>query len=276
MSASPGRPVLYCLLPSELAPQLHDLLRRYFRDDPFVEVVVERRDGERRAGHDRRADPTVADAQRLERRRVRDLAGRRAGERRATVVDVAGLELPRKARDHAEQIVFFERLEPSAQALEDIDTARLVARVQAGSNAEFATLYTRYFDRVYGYLRVALRDQDEAEDAAQQVFLKVFERVHSYRRQRQPFRAWLFVIVRNQPLDVLRLRARVDVREPDELARVRDSWSICPTRSSPRSSSARRNTCAASSRAGCDFSGPGFWPWVANRAAAGGRSRAVV
>jgi hypothetical protein len=191
-------------------------------------------------------------------------------------VDVAGRELPRKARDHAEQIVFFERLEPSTQALEDIDTARLVARVQAGSHAEFATLYARYFDRVYGYLRVALRDQDEAEDAAQQVFLKVFERVHSYRRQRQPFRAWLFVIVRNQAPDVLRLRARVDVREPDELARVRDSWSICPTRRSPRSSSARRKTCAASSRAGCDFSGPGFWPWVANRAAAGGRSRAVV
>jgi hypothetical protein len=40
--------VIYCVVPSELAPELYDKLVAYYADDPNVEVIVDRRKGERR------------------------------------------------------------------------------------------------------------------------------------------------------------------------------------------------------------------------------------
>lgn len=212
-----ARRVVYCVVPRELAGRLHDLLRRHFRDRPEIEVIVERRGAERRREPDRRrrGDPPAPDE---ERRRVRGATGRRVGERRAPLVALdSPPRLPRRAARFAERIRFFERLEPASDHAEDLDTARLVTRFQLGDRDVFAMLYERYFDRVYANLRGALRDSHEAEDATQQVFMKVFESLPDYERRRQPFRAWLFTIVRNQAVDELRRRGRVDVMEPDEL-----------------------------------------------------------
>jgi RNA polymerase sigma-70 factor (ECF subfamily) len=101
---------------------------------------------------------------------------------------------------------------------EDADTAELVARIQAGEQALFADLYERYFDRVYGYLRVALRDAHEAEDAAQQVFMNVMRAIDDY-VPRRPFRAWLFTIARNLALNRHRDLGRRDVLDPEAVDR---------------------------------------------------------
>src|SRR5207248_3130499 len=42
------RRTVYCVIPRELAVELHDELREHWRDDPGVFVVVERRGAERR------------------------------------------------------------------------------------------------------------------------------------------------------------------------------------------------------------------------------------
>lgn len=118
---------------------------------------------------------------------------------------------------------FVERLEPTGEQAEDADTARLVHRFQAGEADVFAALYMRYFDRVYAYLRAMLNDPHEAEDAAQQIFASLLCSLSSYERRAQPFRAWLFVIVRNHALNVLRGRARVEVEDPLELSGRRES-----------------------------------------------------
>jgi RNA polymerase sigma-70 factor (ECF subfamily) len=103
------------------------------------------------------------------------------------------------------------------EAREDVDTARVVTRVQAGDHGAFAALYERYFDRVYGYLLVVLGDQREAEDAAQHVFLKALEAMPSYRHRGKPFRAWLFRIARNHAIDQMRRLERVRPTDPSEL-----------------------------------------------------------
>jgi RNA polymerase sigma-70 factor (ECF subfamily) len=106
---------------------------------------------------------------------------------------------------------------------EDEDTARLVVAFQAGDKETFAGLYSRYFDRVYGYMRVALADRHEAEDATQQAFTQVFEKLSAYRaRPGKPFRAWLFTVVRNTALMILRKQGKLDVIDPAELDRYRD------------------------------------------------------
>jgi RNA polymerase sigma-70 factor (ECF subfamily) len=109
-----------------------------------------------------------------------------------------------------------------ALRLEDADTAQLVERIKAGEQDLFTTVYARYFDRVYGYLRVMLRDSHEAEDLTQQVFVQVFEAIGGYQRRRQPFRAWLFAIVRNRAIDYLRKSKRLDVTDPADIDRRRD------------------------------------------------------
>ena len=40
--------MIYCVVPQELADELHDKLVAYYADDPNVEVIVDRRKGERR------------------------------------------------------------------------------------------------------------------------------------------------------------------------------------------------------------------------------------
>jgi RNA polymerase sigma-70 factor (ECF subfamily) len=218
-AASP-RSIVYCVIPSALAPKVHEPLRRHFRDDAGVEVVVERRSAERRTGADRRSGESATPE--ADRRRIRNPSGRRVADRRAAAIGVPVPELPRRLRSYADRLVFVERVAPASEQLEDADTSRLVTRIQAGDREAFGELYLRYFDRVYAYLRIALRNPHDAEDAAQHVFMKVFEALPRYERRRQPFRAWLFRIVRNSALDTLERQGRVDLVEPTELDRQRD------------------------------------------------------
>jgi RNA polymerase sigma-70 factor (ECF subfamily) len=114
-------------------------------------------------------------------------------------------------------------IDPDDERTEDEDTTRLVTAFQAGDTESFAGLYSRYFDRVYGYLRVAFKDRHEAEDGTQQVFTQVFEALPRYQQRRQPFRAWLFVIVRNYAISYLTKQGRIDVVDPAELDRRREA-----------------------------------------------------
>ena len=40
--------MIYCVVPQELADELHEKLVAYYAEDPNVEVIVDRRKGERR------------------------------------------------------------------------------------------------------------------------------------------------------------------------------------------------------------------------------------
>ena len=40
--------MIYCVVPQELADELYDKLVAYYAEDPNVEVIVDRRKGERR------------------------------------------------------------------------------------------------------------------------------------------------------------------------------------------------------------------------------------
>ena len=207
------RTVTYCVVSRDLAPRLHAPLRRHFQDDPSIEVIVESRTRERRRTGDRRATESARAAD-AERRLIRARDGRRVDDRRAIAVPVGPPPLPRRARGEAARLEFFERLEPSTQESEDVDTDRVVTRFQAGDPDAFGVLYSRYFDRVYGYLNIATRDSHSAEDLTQQVFAKVFTALERYELRGNPFRAWLFTIVRRLAIGQLRREDRLEVMDP--------------------------------------------------------------
>src|SRR5205085_981893 len=98
-----------------------------------------------------------------------------------------------------------------------LDTARLVIRFQAGERDVFAELYLRYFDRVYGYMRVLLRAPDAAEEATQEVFAKALAGLPRYERRESPFSAWLFTVVRNHALTEIERQRRSEPVDPADL-----------------------------------------------------------
>jgi len=213
-----SRAVVYCLVPSGLGPVLHQRLRRHFDGCDSVEVIVEGRAVERRVTERRCHAVAVA----VERRRIRGRGGRRVGERRAPLAVVGAPKLPRAARGHESELRFVERIEAPALEVEDLDSARLVVRFQSGEDV-FSALYMRYFDRVYSYLKLLLKDAHEAEDATQHVFIQILNALPSFEhRPGQPFRAWMFVVVRHHALREIQKLSRVDVLAPAEIDRRRE------------------------------------------------------
>lgn len=95
---------------------------------------------------------------------------------------------------------------------DDARDADVVRRFQRGEVVAFVELYERHFSRIYGYLRVLLRDHHEAEDAAQQAFTKAYQALGGFElRSGKPFRCWLFKIARNEALNHMRKQGRIHV-----------------------------------------------------------------
>jgi RNA polymerase sigma-70 factor (ECF subfamily) len=85
--------------------------------------------------------------------------------------------------------------------------AVLMLRVKRGDRAAFAGLVEKYQQPVLNFIHRTLRDETEAEDLAQNVFLQVYKSRSRYRRTAK-FSTWLFTIARNLCLNEIRRRSR--------------------------------------------------------------------
>jgi RNA polymerase sigma-70 factor (ECF subfamily) len=85
--------------------------------------------------------------------------------------------------------------------------AALMLRVKRGDRAAFAELVDKYKQPLLNFIYRTLRDEIEAEDLAQTVFLQAYKSRGRYRRTAK-FSTWLFTIARNLCLNELRRRAR--------------------------------------------------------------------
>jgi len=200
--------VRYVIIPSDLAHDLHEPLRRHYGEDSSIHVIVERRDP---------ADPPAGKPHRRANDRGPDLPARRV-----TVSTPPPGALPPEALPHANRLRFLRAIDPAAPEVADRESLRLVARFQHGDQDAFDTLYRRHYESVYGYLRMSLRNAHHAEDVAQQVFLRALQALPRYRFQAGvPFWSWLREIARNEARRALRSRGvTVEPRDPTELDRA--------------------------------------------------------
>ncbi len=76
----------------------------------------------------------------------------------------------------------------------------IVRRAQAGDHDAFRMLVERYQGRAYGLALRVLRDEEQAKDAVQDAFLKVYRSLDRF-EGRAGFYTWLYRIVMNQCLD---------------------------------------------------------------------------
>lgn len=109
----------------------------------------------------------------------------------------------------------------SAQmALRDPDI-RLMLRVRDDDEAAFSELVERFQHRLVAVMHHLVGHADEAEDLAQEVFLRVY-RIRKKYRPKAKFSTWLFTIANNLALNALRDRQRrpvipLEVRESGPL-----------------------------------------------------------
>ncbi len=108
--------------------------------------------------------------------------------------------------------------ETSAQfALRDPDV-RLMLRVRNDEHGAFEELVDRFQHRLINILAHLCCQADEAEDLAQEVFLRVYRSRSEYHPQAK-FSTWLFTIANNVALNALRRR----IRKPSIQLTVTDS-----------------------------------------------------
>lgn len=93
-------------------------------------------------------------------------------------------------------------LHESPEAAREIRLA--IARTKEGDRDALRLLYVRYSDNVYGYICSIVRDEQEAEDLTQHVFLKLITVIVQYKDRGVPFSGWLLRLARNVALDHLR------------------------------------------------------------------------
>ena len=92
------------------------------------------------------------------------------------------------------------------------DEAALIQRVRDGENDLFYDLIRPYERRVYSATLAILRNQADAEDAAQEAMLKAFRHIRQFRAEAR-FSTWLIQIAVNEAR-MRRRKEHADLMEP--------------------------------------------------------------
>jgi RNA polymerase sigma-70 factor, ECF subfamily len=91
--------------------------------------------------------------------------------------------------------------------------ARAITAAKAGDSDAMRYLYVRYADNVYGYARGILRNEHDAEDVTQQVFVKLLTAIGKYEPREVPFSGWILRVTHNVAIDHLRRQRAVPCGE---------------------------------------------------------------
>ena len=91
----------------------------------------------------------------------------------------------------------------------------LIESVLSGRQEDYTELIRRHHARVFG-LCVSMVGASAAEDSAQEVFLKAYDRLKDFRRD-SAFSTWLYRVASNHCLDVLRRESRRRTESLEEL-----------------------------------------------------------
>ena len=101
--------------------------------------------------------------------------------------------------------------------------AELIAAVLKGDPASFEPLVRKYQPRVFATARRYARRESEVEDIVQEVFLKAFQKLASFRGE-APFEHWLMRLAVRTCYDFLRAHQRNRELAFTDLSDAEDDW----------------------------------------------------
>jgi RNA polymerase sigma-70 factor, ECF subfamily len=109
-----------------------------------------------------------------------------------------------------------------SRAMERTET-ELIAAVLKGDSASFEPLVQKYSPRVFATARRYARRESEVEDIAQEVWLKAFEKLKSFRGE-APFEHWLMRMTVRTCYDFLRGHQRNRESSFSDLSQPESDW----------------------------------------------------
>ncbi len=131
--------------------------------------------------------------------------------------------------------------------------AELIAAVLAGDAASFEPLVQKYSPRVFATARRYARRESEVEDIAQEVWLKAFDKLSSFRGE-APFEHWLMRLTVRTCYDFLRGHQRNRESAFSDLTEPENDWlERFVTATGSRDRKCRRGAIAGRARAGTAF-----------------------
>ncbi len=89
---------------------------------------------------------------------------------------------------------------------QSVDIAHLIARTALRDRGAFRDLYQRTSAKLFGVSLRILKDRSEAEEALQEVYVKIWQRADRYVAGGYSPISWLVAVARNHALDTLRAR----------------------------------------------------------------------
>jgi len=106
----------------------------------------------------------------------------------------------------------FEANSGAARASDDVLESRAIESVKNGDPAAYDYLVSKYMKRVVSIAWGLVRNMHDAEDLAQEAFVKAYRTIGRF-KSGEPFGPWIYRIVTNLSLDVLKHRKRVRQEE---------------------------------------------------------------
>ena len=104
-----------------------------------------------------------------------------------------------------------------------MEEADLIDRAREGSTEAFTRLVQLHQARVRAFVSRFVREDDVADDLAQEVFLRAFRALKDWRPE-GAFASWLFVLARNRALEHLRSERRRRARESSAYRLALSRW----------------------------------------------------
>jgi RNA polymerase sigma-70 factor (ECF subfamily) len=105
----------------------------------------------------------------------------------------------------------------------DRSDAELIAAVKSGDSASFEPLVQKHQARVFATARRYARRESEVEDIAQEVFIKAFQKLDTFRGE-APFEHWLRRLAVRTCYDFLRAHQRSRETTFTELSERESHW----------------------------------------------------
>lgn len=101
----------------------------------------------------------------------------------------------------------------ASRQLQDLTDEDLVVRIRQNDAQAFACLLRRHLNSMHTYLLRLTGSPADSDDLAQETFLRVWQKAHTFKPGKVRFTTWLHQIGHNLAIDLFRQRGRTFTRQ---------------------------------------------------------------